>query len=363
MLSVLLFHTGVIRGGYLGVDVFFALSGFLITRLLIEEQAATGAIALRAFYVRRGLRLLPALFAFLGIWGIYLVATVPPDLWSLVGAYVAVVILYAANWAEIWWYRLGIFGHTWSLAIEEQFYLIWPLAVFLLLRGAARPRRIAWILLAGAAASVLWRVDLALESATEARIYLATDTHSDGLLVGAAVAFLLNQDLFNRFPKPLGAMGFLSAIGLAAMLVAVPFDPYYACGVTALAALATGVIILSALARPSVITRLLDTRALVGTGMISYALYLWHFPIFHTLGVLKEPGRPGPWASVVLAWGLTFAAAVGSYFLIERPALAWKDRFTWRRRQTRAGAIRRSPQRPAEIPVDALGLDRGGHAG
>ena len=349
VLSVLVYHTGLIRGGFLGVDVFFALSGFLITRLLIEEHAATGAIDLRAFYIRRGLRLLPALFAFLGFWGLYLAATLPLAYWSVAGAYIFVVALYVANWAGIWWYKLGIFGHTWSLAIEEQFYLVWPLAILALLRQVKHPRRIAWMLATLAAVSALWRLDLALAGASERRLYWGTDTHADGLLIGAAVAFFIDRAGVDRSPGWLRPIASLSALALLAMLIAVPIAPSYAYGVTALAALATAVVIVGALGRTCpLVTRVLETRALAGTGRVSYALYLWHFPIFHSLGVLKLPGDHAPWTDILLAWGLTVAAAGASYVLVERPALAYKDRFTWHRNPP--PAVRSLP------PISARGL-------
>jgi peptidoglycan/LPS O-acetylase OafA/YrhL len=354
--SVLVYHTGLIRGGFLGVDVFFALSGFLITSLMLEEHAATGAINLRAFYARRGLRLLPALFTFLAVSGVYLLVTLPPAFWPLAGTYIAVVAFYVANWAGIWWYRLGIFGHTWSLAIEEQFYLVWPLAILLLLRFVRRERRVAWLLVAMAAASVMWRVNLALGGAPERRIYWATDAHSDGLLIGAAFAFFLARGGFDRFPRALRGIGAFSAIGLTAMLVTIPHNPYYAYGVTTLAALATAVMIVAVLTESrSALSRVLETRVLVGTGRISYALYLWHFPIFHTLGVLKRPGEHAPWADALLAWGLTFVAAVASYFLIERPALAYKDQFTWRGHAMAEGVIKDGlSSRPKEVPAVSM---------
>jgi peptidoglycan/LPS O-acetylase OafA/YrhL len=355
VLSVMVYHSGAIRGGFLGVDVFFALSGFLITRLMIEEHAATGAINLRKFYVRRGLRLLPALFTFLGVWGIYFLVTLPPTFWPLAGTHIAIVAFYVANWAGIWWSGLGIFEHTWSLAIEEQFYLVWPLATLVLLRGVTRPRKAAWILLAIAAVSAMWRLDLALAGVSERRIYWATDTHADGLLMGAAVAFFLDGGRIDRFPRVLKWVGPFSAIGLAAMLVTGAFNPYYAYGITTLAALATGVIIVDTLTERSLVTRLLETRALEGTGRISYALYLWHFPIFYKLGALKLPGEQAPWAAALLAWGLTVAAALGSYLLIERRALAYKDRFSWRGRLMAVGVIkdRLSPQ-PVEVPAVSM---------
>lgn len=355
VLSVMLYHSGAIRGGFLGVDLFFALSGFLITRLMMEEHAATGAIDLPKFYARRGLRLLPALFTFLGVWGVYLLVTLPPTAWPLAGTYIAVVAFYVANWTGIWWYKLGIFGHTWSLAIEEQFYFVWPLAILWLLRGVKRPRRAAWILLVIAAVSVIWRLDLALAGASERRIYWANDTHADGLLIGAAIVFFLDGGGFDRFQRALRWVGPLSVIGLAAMLVAVPFNPYYAYGITTLAALATGAIIVDALTERSLVTRLLETRLLAGTGRISYGLYLWHFPIFHVLGVLKLPGDQAPWADALLAWGLTFSAALGSHLLIERRALAYKHRFSWRGRAMPVGVITDAPS-PRQAGVPAVSM-------
>jgi peptidoglycan/LPS O-acetylase OafA/YrhL len=351
--SVLIYHTGLIRGGFLGVDVFFALSGFLITRLLIEEHGATGAINLQAFYIRRGLRLLPALFTFLAFWSVYLLATLPVAYWSVVRAYISVVALYVANWAGIWWYKLGVFGHTWSLAIEEQFYLLWPPAILVLLRQIKHSRRLAWILLALAAVGALWRLDLALAGASERRLYWGTDTHADGLLIGAAFAFLIDRGEFNRFPRALAPLASLSALGLLAMLIAVPLRPYYAYGVTTLVTLATAIIIVSVLSdHCPLVSQVLETRPLVGAGRISYALYLWHFPIFHNLGVLKLPGEHAPWTDILFAWGLTVVAAVASYFLVERPALAYKDRFTWHGTPPlEPKTTDRLPPEPAQIPT------------
>jgi peptidoglycan/LPS O-acetylase OafA/YrhL len=200
---------------------------------------------------------------------------------------------------------------------------------------------------------VIWRFDLALAGASEGRIYWATDTHADGLLIGAAIAFFLDGGGFDRFPRVLKWVGPLSPIGLTAMLVTVAFNPYYAYGITTLAALATAVIIVDALTERSLVTRLLETRVLAGTGRIPYALYLWHFPIFHELGVLKLPGEEAPWAAdALLAWGLTFAGALGSYLLIERRALGYKDRFSWHGRAMPVEVIKDRPSpRQVEIPA------------
>ena len=334
VLAVLTYHSGLIRGGFLGVDMFFTLSGFLITRLLLQERAATGAINLRSFYVRRALRLLPALVVFLLLWTCFLLVTIPPEYWSIVGSYVAAVLFYVANWAGIHGLPMGIFGHTWSLAIEEQFYLAWPLVVAVLVGRLRRPRLIACLLALVAVVSLAWRLHLALGGATERRIYWATDAHADGLLIGAALAFLLaSRHRLMRAGPVASGMALVALVGLLGLLVAVPFNPSYAYGVSALVALATSALILEVGRPGSRVARLLEARWLVWAGRISYALYLWHFPIFSQFGVLNLPGhlpspRPG-----LLAWSVTFAAALASYFFVERPALVYKDRFSWRERE------------------------------
>jgi peptidoglycan/LPS O-acetylase OafA/YrhL len=352
----MVYHSGLTRGGFLGVDMFFTLSGFLITSLMLEEHAATGTISVSAFYLRRALRLLPALFAFLAVWGIFFLVSLPTTYWSLVGTNLALVALYVANWAGIWWYGLGIFGHTWSLAIEEQFYFVWPLAILLLIRGVRRPTRIAWMLLVVAAASVIWRFDLALAGASVRRIYWGTDTHADGLLIGAALAFLVSGGRLARFSRGLAAAGRASAVALVALLAVAPQVPAYTFGITVPVALSTAVIVLDVLDGRSWLARVLETRALVGIGRISYGLYLWHFPVFSKLGALRLPGEHAPYERTALAWAATFAIALASYFLIERRALAYKDRFSRSRRAAPTGPFGdRAPAQPAPVfPIPIL---------
>ena len=346
----MVYHSGMTRGGFLGVDMFFTLSGFLITSLMLEEYAATSTISVPAFYARRALRLLPALFAFLGVWGIYFLVTRPPAFWPLGGTYLALVALYVANWAGIWWYGLGIFGHTWSLAIEEQFYLVWPLAILLLIRGVKRHARIAWILLVVAAASAVWRFDVALAGASMRRIYWGTDTHADGLLIGAALAFFVSGSRLVLFTRGLGAARCVSAVGLVALLVTAPHVPGYVFGITMPVALATALIILDVLNGGSWIARVLETRELGRIGRISYGLYLWHFPVFYELGALKGPGEHAPYVHTLLAWAVTFAAALTSYLLIERRALAYKDRFSRSHRVAQTGQIGdHVPAQPGQV--------------
>jgi len=137
VLAVMLFHFGAPfdQGGFLGVDAFFVLSGFLITALLIEEWSRTGGIAFRRFYTRRALRLLPALFAMLLLVTVVVALIAPRDVQEATWRGTVVTLLYAANWQKVFSSQsVGLLGHTWSLSIEEQFYVLWPPLLLLLLR-------------------------------------------------------------------------------------------------------------------------------------------------------------------------------------------------------------------------------------
>lgn len=327
VLAVLTYHAGWIPGGFLGVDVFFTLSGFLITTLLCEEHARTGTISIRRFYVRRARRLLPALVVFLLVCGGILFATRPPAFWPILGGYLLGVLSYGANWLIIYWRSLGVFGHTWSLAIEEQFYLAWPVLLLGLLRGA-RARLIVAGLVMAAAGSLAWRLALALAGTSFARLYAATDTHADGLLVGAALAVWLHHRGVGGSPGRLRRVGgTIATLGLIGLFGAAPLMPGYALGVTALAACATGAVILDILAGGSWVIRWLESRWLVRIGWVSYGVYLWHFPVFVQLEVLRQPGQSAaPLGRTLLAWAITFAVAGLSYWLVERRFLAYKAR-------------------------------------
>ena len=343
VLAVLLYHSGLIRGGFLGVDIFFTLSGFLITRLLLHERAATGTIRFRHFFLRRALRLLPALFAFLVLWTCALLATIPSTYWGIVGQYVVAVLLYVANWAGIYGLPMGIFGHAWSLAIEEQFYFLWPVVVALLISKVRHPKLIVGFLAFVALMSLAWRLSLALDGASERRIYWATDAHADGLLLGAAAAFLAISPHPSRgagLPHPVA--GLIAATGLGGLLLTAAYNPSYVYGGTGLTAIATVTVILAIVRGSSFLARLLGMQWLVWVGRISYGLYLWHFPIFSQFGVLKLPGEVAPHVQVFLAWGATFGIAFASYVFIERPALAYRDRFRWAR--TNVAPARHAPR-------------------
>ena len=339
--AVLAAHAGWIGGGWLGVDVFFTLSDFLITALLLEEHARTGTLSIRRFYVRRARRLLPALVVLLLVWGPFFLVVTPAPLWPAVLGDLLGVLFYVNNWFGIYW-MVGPLGHTWSLAIEEQFYLVWPVLLLGLVRWI-RPRWMIAGLVIGAVASLAGRLVLALGAGAQfARVYVGTDTHADGLLLGAALAvwcchrggvvpLVPGMGVPTR-PQVARAAGWVRAAGIApplallGLLLAAPLVPGYVYGVTALAACATGGVILGILAGGSCLTRrALEARGLVWLGRISYGVYLWHWPVFGLLRVLPHSGEPtASFGRTLLAWGLTFAVASLSYWLVERPCLASK---------------------------------------
>src|SRR5712664_1012289 len=203
ILAVLARHSRLLPAGYLGVDIFFALSGFLITSLLSEEYARTGTITLRLFYARRALRLLPALVVLVVVCSGTLVAT-RPEYRPLVLHEAALVLFYVANCAWVIDLPMWIYSHTWSLGIEEQFYVLWPLALLGLLRAVRDPRASAVLVLVVAAAGVAWRLVLVHANAPPER-YQGFDAGGSGLLIGCAASLLLGA----------GALGSLRAAGLA----------------------------------------------------------------------------------------------------------------------------------------------------
>jgi peptidoglycan/LPS O-acetylase OafA/YrhL len=351
VVAVLVFHVGALPAGYLGVDVFFVLSGFLITSLLITEWDANGGrIGFRDFYARRALRLFPALacviVAAAVLAAILLVVAGRGAHAGAVATFTGIgwVAAFAGNWVLALTSSqrtLGALGHTWSLAVEEQFYLLWPwLLALLMRRGYRRDRLALWIALL-AVADMAYRAVMAGVGYGHDRIYYATDTHCDGLLLGCALAFWLAA----RRPVPaLSAprQFWRVATWLAAATLVIVFVVGNLMGTlaTSIAVLASGVILVGVVTGdvPAPIQRLLSSGLAVRIGRRSYGLYLWQYVILFAVIATVKPyiglfrGGSDVWR-LVFAMALvgvvaaSFAAAELSYRFIELPALRRKRRF------------------------------------
>jgi peptidoglycan/LPS O-acetylase OafA/YrhL len=330
VLLVMAGHLGLVYAGGLGVDIFFVLSGYLITAILVAEFRANRRISLKRFYVRRALRILPAVILLLLVLNIFVAITQPRDhaetfRWDSLGA-----LFYIANWLRAFGRDLGILGHLWSLSIEEQFYFLWPVTLAFLL---SRKLSVNRILLIVGFAILLVNVDrICLYHGIESfnRIYNGLDTRADALLVGCA----LGLSGYGIFPRRL--FGLLGLIG-AAFVVYVLFRSYpvpanlqVPFGLTiggTLFAVGTAFFLAAILSNGErIFARLLRLPPLVWTGRLSYGLYLWHFPVF-TFAAGALPGLT-PVGSMALKVCGTFAAATFSYYVLERPCLRLKKRFS-----------------------------------
>ena len=312
-----------VGGGTVGVGTFFALSGFLITTLLVEERQETGRVDLGRFWIRRACRLLPALAVMLAAVVVWF-GVVEHQSYKGPAAYAA---LYAGNWAQIGGRPFGPLGHVWTLAVEEHFYLVWPL-LFLALSRLRLPTAAA-LTLALAAASTALRLGLFAAGTSPARLQMGTDTRRDGLLLGCAVAFALaHAGRRPRVAMPAAA----AAIGVLGGLVVV--QPYHSFMLTAgyvlipLAALTVIGHVVGA-GPPSPVTTALAWKPVAALGKVSYGLYLWHLPVYAVLlpHLLELPLAVR--SMVVVASSIAVAAL--SYVAVERPFLRLKDR-RWRPR-------------------------------
>ncbi|APU22226.1 acyltransferase family protein [Actinoalloteichus sp. GBA129-24] len=329
ILGVLLFHTGHLSGGFLGVDLFFALSGYLITDLLLREIEATGAVSLVPFWGRRLRRLLPALAVMLACVTVLVWAVGPPDLVRTTLADGPWVLLNLVNWhllaeSASYWDRFGaarVFEHLWSVAVEEQFYLVWPMLLLIIARCTRRvDHRVA---VAAALASVLSLVVMItlLDPADPTRVYTGTDTRAFSLLLGAVVAARPVRALLTRVVGRWG--GVLSALlavglGMAWLLVdGVGSSWLFTGGLFVHSAASALLIVLCAQTPRSWVATGLAWQPLRWLGLISYSLYLWHWPVI----VLLSPERTGldGWAGTAVVFAVSIGMAALSKYLVEDP--------------------------------------------
>jgi peptidoglycan/LPS O-acetylase OafA/YrhL len=335
-------------GGGVGVNIFFVLSGFLITSLLLSEREKTGRNRLGLFYMRRVLRLYPALVAMLVVT-------------AVIGGVALGSVLIAGTYTTNLFMTFGLnpvspYGHTWSLALEEQFYLLWPLLLPLFVRAG---RRTAITVLTGLAfASAAW-AQLAINTVIDhGNITVAVFNplwQAHGLLIGCAVAFAVRH-------RPVPRAGALVNGGLlVCLLVAVAasatVDRHWAAGWNLVSEFAAAAAIAGMRDRAAGLSRLLAWRPVVWVGERSYAIYLWHLPLI-TFALDRGYGKPG----ILAAWILTVVAAAVSWRFVEQPFLRLKKRFEPHQASTPATPAPAEPRHraadtPARQPRPALAAD------
>jgi peptidoglycan/LPS O-acetylase OafA/YrhL len=315
-------HPRLVPGGSIGVDVFFVLSGFLITTLLVEELDTRGRIFLARFYGRRGLRLLPALAGLLVVVTVWAVFVAAPDTRHRALLEVLAAASYTRNFT--WWSHVPgtLLGHTWSLALEEQFYLVWPLLLTLCLRPRRSGMRLARIFV------IIFVVVAAFRLAHVAGPGLLFIQRFEALLLGAAVALVRRQygqrwigALANTWALRATVVGGTGLIALAAWDGA---DAFFSGGFTIAAICASLLIVGLVIVEQQGPARLFTTRPAVAFGRISYGFYLWHMPVLRWTDD-RLVGRSA-FIRIPVGLGAALIATLLSYRILELPALRLKNR-------------------------------------
>ena len=342
VITVIVFHLGpgVVPFGSHGVDVFFALSGFLITTLIVEEKdQQRGKFAFGRFYARRSLRLFPALYAMLVVSGTYLTvrwsripgfladgSTGDPHLRQTMAKYLAAAATYTSNLREVATRPGNLFGHTWSLAVEEQFYLVWPMLLCVCLAWFSRAH------LANVLALLLLGCFAVRLGATPPILYrVVSKVRPDGLLAGSAAAMLrLGSPRLCRFVRRhavvIAELGMLGIVATAYLRFGSwSENGMNRVGYTPLAVSSTALILVLALCPATTNWPWLRTPGLVRIGKISYGLYIWHYPIFVIIG-WELAGLPAV-ARIALKLIVTGVVAALSMRYLEQPAMRWQRRF------------------------------------
>ena len=354
VLGVMVFHGGLpfLPAGFLGVDTFFVLSGFLITTLLLGEWRERTTIKLRAFWARRARRLLPALLLVVLFVACYAAFVVPKGTYPDLRLDAFSTLFYVANWHFIavgtnYFVQTGpvsLLTHTWSLAIEEQFYLVWPLVVLGLLKLTKNLRVLLAVCVLGALASAVEMAVLYHPGTDPTRLYYGTDTHAQCLLVGAALAVGLAMIAQRRrlhgtvtvSPQPAGGdpgwaatshrirlglaiAGGVGAVGSAVLWWRVSYTGSFLWrGGFLVAAVSTAAVLACVVcSQQSRLATALSVAPLRFLGRISYGLYLWHFPLFQWIDG-ERTGLTG-YSLFGIRFMVTLAVATASFYLVERP--------------------------------------------
>ena len=322
VLAVVAFHArpNWFPGGYIGVDLFFVLSGFLITSILVREYDRSGRIDFRRFYIRRALRLFPALIlvCVAVVAACWLLPGMALRRESVTGAIAAATytssVIMASEFRDLGW-----MVHTWSLAVEEYFYLAWPLILLAICRKWRAHLVAAVAVLVGA--SISYRLLFAFSDSSMSRIAYALDTRSEQLLIGCLLA--VSFSVFSRVPRWLS---WPCVVAIALFAIAPPdltYMVYRFGGSTVIAVLVALTVAITSHHPSSGLGRVLRMAPLIWIGRRSYGIYLWNLPIVGMAQVLPV----GDSAQVLIKLGLTFAIPAVSYRFVEQPFLAMKSKF------------------------------------
>ena len=325
VLGVLVYHLDRtwLPGGYLGVDLFFVLSGYLITSLLVAEHVKTGRIDLPAFWARRVRRLLPALLVVLVVMAVVIQLRGDVLAEGAARGDLLATLFYVANWHFVasgqsyfsQYLSVSPDRHTWSLAVEEQFYLLWPLIVVGVL--ARFPRRILAVVAAVVAITSATLMAVLFDPIDPSRAYYGTDTRIFQILVGALAALVLAGPAREQVAGVVRRLAWPAFLVVAACFVVLADDDARYYRGAALGFAVAAAVLIGGLESGSGLRRILSLRPLVAVGLISYGLYLWHFPVITlTAQIFGPTSSPG---LAVLAIVVAFGATIISYVFIETP--------------------------------------------
>lgn len=355
--AVIFYHLGFswIPGGFLGVDLFFVISGYVITRLLLDSIARSGGLDLRGFYQARARRLLPPMIFMIVVTAFYITIWAQDSVRRFLSD-----VIFSLTGTMNWWLvfkeqdyfeaigRPPLLQHTWSLAVEAQFYLIWPVLLLLILkRFGKKVIPVAALAIALISGAVLFYVSLQLDASSEvSHIYFGTDTHSIGLFLGSALAVSwipqnFKSEVSNRAQNFIDFIGVFGLVGILAAFLLIDESSPTAYKIAFPLAAIFGVAIITSIVHPaSRFAPILNNRVLLWIGERSYAIYLWHWVIFQiTRPRVDIDGED--WALIALRILVVLALADISLKLVELPIRSGAVEYWFKGMKYRTAAVRK----------------------